>query len=43
MGDPKAVCDDSEIGDVRAVKGGAPSAKTSMLPKLEVRMYTVTL
>ena len=43
MGDPNAVCNDSEIGDVRAVRGGASSAETSILPRREVRMHTLTL
>ena len=43
MGDPNAVCDDSKVGDVRAVTGGAPSAETSVLPRIEVRMHTIIL
>ena len=43
MDNRNKVCDVSEVGDVRAMRGGAPSAKASMLPGLEVRMHTVTL
>jgi hypothetical protein len=43
MENPNAVCGDSEVRDVRAVRGGAPSAETSMLPRPEVRLHTFTL
>ena len=43
MGDPNMVCDDSEVGHARAVKGGAPSAEASMLSRSEECMHTVTL
>jgi hypothetical protein len=40
MENPNAIRGDSEVRDVRAVRGGAPSAKASMLLRLEVRLYT---
>ena len=43
MGNPIVVCDDSKIQDVRAVRGGALSAETSMLPRPEVCLHTLTL
>jgi hypothetical protein len=43
IGNPNAVCDDSEIRDVQAVRGGAPSAETSTLPRPEVCLHTLTL
>ena len=43
MGDPNQVFDDPEVGGVRPVRGGAPSAEASMLKRPEVRMHTVTL
>ena len=43
MGNPNVVCDDLEVQDVRAVKGGALSAETFMLPRPEVCLHTLTL
>jgi hypothetical protein len=43
MDDPNAIFDDSEVRDARAMRGGAPSAETSMRPRPEVRMHTLLL
>jgi hypothetical protein len=43
MENPNTVCGDSEVRDVRAVKGGALSVEASMLPKPEVCLHTLTL
>jgi hypothetical protein len=40
MENPNAVCGDSEVRDVRAMRGGAPSAEASMLPGSKVHLHT---